>query len=365
MRVPFLDLRKSYLEIEDKIEKKVISSIKSGRYIGGKEVNNFEIKYSKFCNSKYCVSTGNGLDALFLGLKALEIGKGDEVIVPSHTFIASWLAIYRTGAKIVPVDSNIDSFNIDPEKILNKITKKTKAIMPVHMYGQPCEMDKIIKISKKYNLKIIEDAAQAHGASFKGKSIGTIGDITAWSFYPAKNLGAFGDAGAITTNSYKIYKKVKSLCSYGSVKKYENELIGFNSRMDPIQAAVLNLKIEDLRVSNNKRKALAEIYLNELNKGKLILPEINEWSKHAWHLFCVRHKKRNSILRKLKEKNIETIIHYPIPPHLQKAFKKLNFKKNSFPITENISKSVFSLPLNPSLTEDQVYYVVKTLNSSL
>ena len=190
-------------------------------------------------------------------------------------------------------------------------------------------------------------------------------DITAWSFYPAKNLGAFGDAGAITTNSYKIYKKVKSLCSYGSVKKYENELIGFNSRMDPIQAAVLNLKIEDLRVSNNKRKALAEIYLNELNKGKLILPEINEWSKHAWHLFCVRHKKRNSILRKLKEKNIETIIHYPIPPHLQKAFKKLNFKKNSFPITENISKSVFSLPLNPSLTEDQVYYVVKTLNSSL
>ncbi len=365
MKVPFLDLKKSYLEIESKVEEKILSSVKSGRYIGGEEVEQFENKFSKFCRSNYCVSTGNGLDALFLGLKSLEIGKGDEVIVSSHTFIASWLAIFRTGAKIVPIDSEYDSFNIDVEKIENKITKKTKAIMPVHMYGQPCEMRKIKKIAKQNNLKIIEDAAQAHGASYRGNPVGSIGDLTAWSFYPAKNLGAFGDAGAITTNSKRLYRKIKSLSSYGSLKKYENEIPGFNSRMDPLQASVLSLKIKNLKSENLKRKKIAEIYLNELDNSKFILPVSNDSSEHAWHLFCVRHKKRNKILDYLKSKSIESIIHYPIPPHLQKAFEGLNFKKNSFPVTENISKTVFSLPLNPNLTMDQVHYVVKNLNSSL
>ncbi len=365
MKVPFLDLKKSYAELEVRLEKKVLHSLKSGRYIGGQEVEDFENNYSKACNAKYCITTGNGLDALFLGLKSLEIGPGDEVIVPAHTFIASWIAIHRTGAKIVPVDVDNSSFNIDVDLILKKLTKKTKAIMPVHMYGQPCDMEGILKLAKKYNLKVIEDAAQAHGASYKNRPIGGIGDLTAWSFYPAKNLGAFGDGGAITTNSFKIYRKVKSLRSYGSVKKYENEIVGYNSRMDPVQATVLNIKLENLKLSNEKRKSLAEIYLNELDNKKILLPEINNWSQHAWHLFCVRHNKRNSIRKTLKEKKIETIVHYPIPPHLQKAFKNLKFKKNSFPNTENISNNVFSLPLNPSLTKDQVHYVVKSLNSSL
>ena len=360
-KIKFLDLKKINNKYKETLTTDFKRVINSGWYISSKEVKNFENDFSNYCKVKFCIGVGNGLDAIFLILKAYNIGKGDEVIVPSNTYIATWLAITRAGAKVIPVEPDINSYNIDHNKIIKKITSKTKAIIAVHLYGQPADMDSIIKISKKYNIKVIEDAAQAHGATFKKKKVGSLGHAAAFSFYPGKNLGALGDAGAVTTNSKYLADKIRYLRNYGSLKKYYNYYLGYNSRLDEIQASFLRSKLKYLDRDNKKRNFIANIYNHELSSiPEIILPKILSKRTHVWHLYVIRIKNRNSFQKKLKKK-IETLIHYPIVPHLQKAYKKLKFKKNSFPTAEKIQKTILSLPISPVMTKEEALYVSKEI----
>jgi len=364
MKVPFLNLKRNYQVIQKEIDKSIAKVIKSGHYILGNEVESFESDYAKFCDVSYCVGVANGLEALQIALTSLDVGNGDEVIVPSHTFIATWLAVSHVGAIPVPVEPDPNTYNIDPKLIEKKITHKTKAIIMVHLYGQPADIDSILAIAKKNNLYVIEDAAQSQGASYKNKMIGSHGDIVAWSFYPGKNLGAFGDAGALTTKSKKLYEKLKILRNYGSRGKYINSLIGFNSRLDPIQAAVLSIKLKLLKKTNMLRRKIAKKYIDTI-EPLCFIPSIDKLSEHVWHLFVIRHERRDKLRAQLDNYGVSTLIHYPIPPHLQKAYSFLNLKKGSLPITEKICSEVISLPLDPYMSNDEIDYVICKTNQAL
>jgi dTDP-4-amino-4,6-dideoxygalactose transaminase len=364
MKVPFLNLKRNYQVIQKEIDKSIAKVIKSGNYILGNEVESFESEYAKFCKVNYCVGVANGLEALQIALTSLGVGNGDEVIVPSHTFIATWLAVSHVRAIPVPVEPDPKTYNMDPKLIATKITKKTKAIIMVHLYGQPADIDSIMAIAKKNNLYVIEDAAQSHGASYKNKMIGSHGDIVAWSFYPGKNLGAFGDAGALTTKSKKLYEKIKILRNYGSREKYVNSIIGLNSRLDPIQAAILSIKLKLLKKTNLLRRKIAKKYIDTI-EPLCHIPSTDKLSEHVWHLFVIRHERRDKLRAQLDNYGISTLIHYPIPPHLQKAYSFLNLKKGSLPITEKICSEVISLPLDPYMRSDEIDYVISKTNQAL
>jgi len=354
MTIPFLDLKFQYLELKKEIDLAYQRVMESGWYILGKEVSSFENEFANYCGVKHCIGVGNGLEALHLVLKAWNIGPGDEVIVPSNTYVATWLAVSHTGAKPVPVEPIEETYNIDPKKIEDSITDKTKSILPVHLYGQPADMDKINNIAKKFGLKVLEDAAQAHGASYKNKKTGSLGDAAGFSFYPTKNLAAFGDGGAVTTDDDELAEKIRILRNYGSSLKYVNKLIGFNSRLDELMAAILRIKLHYLDNWNQKRKEIAKWYLKKLpyTFPDLILPHVPEWLEPCWHQFVIRSQRRYVFKNKLNENGIPTIVHYPVPPHLQEAYSHLNYKKGSFPISEKISNEVLSLPIGLHLSKE-------------
>lgn len=361
MSVLFLDLKAPYLELQPEIDAAIKHVLDSGWYILGEEVDGFEQEYAAYCEAKHCVGLANGLDAMHLALLALGVGSGDEVIVPSNTFIATWLAVSQCGATPVPVEPVEATFNIDPNLIEAAITPRTKAIIPVHLYGQPADLDPILAIACKHQLKVLEDAAQAHGARYKGKRIGGHGDAVAWSFYPGKNLGALGDGGAITTNDPEIADRIRMLRNYGSRVKYVNEAKGYNSRLDPIQATVLRVKLKHLDEWNARRAKIAASYHAALANTELVLPAVPEWADPAWHLYVIRTKKREALQNHLTESGIGTLIHYPISPHLQQAYASLGYKPGDFPIAEAMAEEILSLPIGPHLTTEQQDKVIAAL----
>lgn len=330
----------------------------SNWYVMGEQLQSFETEYALFSQTKHAVGVSNGLDALTLSLKALEVGPGDEVIVPSNTYIATALAVSHVGATPVFVEPNIVTYNIDSSKIEEAVSSKTKAIMPVHLYGQACEMDKILSVAQKHGLKIVEDNAQAHGAAFNGKITGSWGDVNGVSFYPGKNLGAIGEAGAVTSNSKELADKILKLRNYGSEKKYYNEEKGFNMRLDELQAALLRVKLKYLLNWTEQRQQLASWYFDELKDVEgIVLPKTDHLATHVYHLFVIRTNRRETLQEYLTGKGIGTLIHYPVPPHLQRAYQELGYKKGDFPIAEEIANTALSLPLWPGMTEEEVKYV--------
>lgn len=363
MKVPFVSFEKMHNEIEDRILIKFKEMYKKNQFIMGEEVENFEKEFSQYCGAKYCVGCGNGLDALFIILKSYGIGNGDEVIVPSNTYIATALAVSYTGATPVFVESKIESYNINVELIKEKITNKTKAIMAVHLYGQPADMDKINAIAKEYNLKVIEDAAQAHGALYKGKKVGALGDAAGFSFYPGKNLGALGDGGAIVTNDKELADKARAIANYGSNIKYHHIFKGNNSRLDEIQAGFLRIKLENLDIWNTQRKIIAKLYLDKITNPKIIKPIIEEFAEPVWHLFVIRTEDRDGLEKYLNKNGIGTTKHYPIPIHMQGAYKDLNIKEKSLPIAEKISSEVLSIPMYYGITEEEIAYIAEKINN--
>lgn len=362
-KIPFLDLRAAYLELKPLIDAASLRVLDSGWYIGGTEVETFERQFAAYCQTNFCIGTANGLDALHLALRALNVSHGDEVIVPSNTYIATWLAISYTGATIVPVEPNEFTYNINPELIEAAITPKTKVILVVHLYGQPVDLAPILEVAKRYNLHILEDAAQAHGAKYQNQPIGGHGDIVAWSFYPGKNLGAMGDGGAVTTNDPMLAEKIIMLRNYGSKEKYINQIIGYNSRLDPLQAAILGVKLPFLDQWNQRRQKISDYYYKNLKNTSFLLPKILPWVTPAWHLFVIRHSERNKLRLYLEQQGIGIVIHYPIPPHLQAAYSHLGYISGDFPISENIHNQVLSLPIGPHLTEEQMIRIVQVLQA--
>ena len=362
MKVPFVSFLPMEKELENDIHKAFERVFERSWYIGGKEDEAFEKSFAEYCGADYCVGTGNGLDALMLALKALGIGSGDEVIVPSNTYIATALAVTYVGAKPVFVEPDIRTFNIDPYRIENAITAKTKAIMPVHLYGQPCDMDPIMDIAKRYNLYVIEDCAQAHGAEYKGKKISTFGAVSGFSFYPGKNLGALGDAGAVVTNDKGIADKTRALGNYGSDYKYHHIYKGHNSRLDEMQAAFLSAKVPYLERMNEERRKIAARYLQEIRNPEIILPYVPEYAKPVWHIFAIRCQRRDELEKYLDECGIGTNKHYPIPMHLQECYQDLGYKKGDFPIAEEISATELSLPMYYGMTEEEIQYVIDKAN---
>lgn len=349
--IPFLDLGAAYRELQTPIDEAVARVLASGYYIGGPEVDAFEDEYSTYCGASHAVGVANGLDALHLALRAMDVGAGDEVILPSNTYIATWLAVSHCGATPVPVEPDERTYNIDPTRIEAAITPRTKAILPVHLYGQPADLDPILAIARKHGLRVLEDAAQAHGARYKGQRIGAHGDVVAWSFYPGKNLGAMGDGGAVTTNDAQIAERIRVLRNYGSRVKYVNDVRGFNSRLDPIQAAALRVKLKVLDTWNERRAAIASHYQTGLANTALTLPYVPEWAEPAWHLYVVQHPQRDILQKKLGEAGVGTLIHYPIPPHLQRAYEASGLVQGQFPIAEGHAKQCLSLPIGPHLNE--------------
>jgi len=359
MNIPFLDLSEAYRELQGEIEDVVLKSLRSGWYIGGNDVEKFEGEFAEYTGTKHCVSVANGLDAIHLALRAMNIGKGDEVIVPSNTFVATWLAVSQCGAIPVPVEPDERTYNIDPLKIESVITERTKAIIPVHLYGQPADLDLVLMIARKYGLLVLEDAAQAHGAKYKNTRIGGHGDIVAWSFYPGKNLGALGDGGAITTNNSEFAERVRTLRNYGSKVKYVHEMKGYNSRLDPVQAAVLRVKLRHLEQWNMRRSAVAQVYNRELNDTLLQLPWVSDFSEPVWHLYVVRHPNRDCFQERLGKAGVNTLIHYPIPPHRQKAYADYNHK--SLPVAEKLSDEIISLPIGPHLRVNDLMVKIEAI----
>jgi dTDP-4-amino-4,6-dideoxygalactose transaminase len=362
LKVPFLNFAPANSAIKNEMSDAFNQVYDSSWFVLGKEVEKFELAYSAFNQVKHCVGVSNGLDALHLALKCLGIGEGDEVIVPSHTYIATALAVSYVGATPVFVEPDIHTYNIDPKLIEGKITPKTKAIMPVHLYGQACEMSAIMEVANRYQLSVVEDNAQAQGASYLGKLTGTWGKVNGTSFYPGKNLGALGDAGAVTTDDDQIAKQIKTLRNYGSEKKYFNEVIGFNMRLDELQAAFLSVKLKYLNDWTNQRRIIASWYNQSLaGVGDLILPVVANGADHVYHLYVVRTNKRDALQEHLHANGIGTLIHYPIPPHLQDAYASLGWKKGDFPIAEEIAATCLSLPLWPGMVENDVHEVVKSI----
>jgi len=364
MKIPFLDLGAAYRELQSEIDAAVAHSLASGHYIGGPEVEAFEEDFSTYCGTTYAVGVANGLDALHLALRAMDVGPSDEVIVPSNTYIATWLAVSQCGATPVPVEPDARTYNIDPARIEAAITHRTKVILPVHLYGQPADMDPILAIARKHGLRVLEDGAQAHGARYKGKRLGAHGDVVAWSFYPGKNLGAMGDGGAVTTNDAQLADRIRVLRNYGSRVKYVNEVLGYNSRLDPLQAAILRVKLAYLDEWNARRSAIAFRYQHGLAGCGLTLPHVPDWSEPAWHLYVVLNHQRDALQKKLTEVGIGTLIHYPIPPHLQAAYADLGLNNGAFPIAERIHCEVLSLPISPNITIEQVNQVVIACRSA-
>ena len=358
MAVPFSDLKAIYQDLRPEIDQAVKRTLESGRYILGDEVAAFEHEYATYCESRYCVGVANGLDALHLALLALGVGLGDEVIVPANTYIATWLAVSQCGATPVPVEPDIATYNIAPEQIEKAISSRTRVIIPVHLYGQPADLDPIIALARRYNLKVLEDGAQAHGARYKNRRIGAHGDIVAWSFYPGKNLGAFGDGGAITTDDEQLADRVRLLGNYGSRSKYINDVVGYNSRLDEVQAAVLRVKLRHLDRYNSARSQVAKTYLDGLVATDLILPTVADSSETVWHLFVVRTADRDEFQRDLDRVGVQTLIHYPIPPHLQSAYTEMGLPRGSFPVSEKIHAEVLSMPLYPTMTPIETAEVV-------
>ncbi len=363
MEVPFVSFIPMEKELNNEIRAAFDRVFSRSWYIQGVEDKAFEEAFAKYCGTKYCVGVGNGLDALMLILKALGIEKGDEVIVPSNTYIATALAVTYVGAKPVFVEPRLDTFNIDTDLIEASITKKTKAIMPVHLYGQACDMDSLMTVAKKYNLKVIEDCAQAHGAIYKGKKVGTFGDAAGFSFYPGKNLGALGDAGAVVTNNEKLAEKVRALGNYGSDYKYHHIYQGNNSRLDELQAGFLAAKLPYLEKMNIERRRIANRYLSEINNPKVILPKVEHGTKPVWHIFGIRCSARNALEKYLNDNGISTNKHYPIPIHMQECYKDLGFKKGDYPVAEEISQTELSIPMYYGMTDEEIGYVIDTINS--
>jgi dTDP-4-amino-4,6-dideoxygalactose transaminase len=357
--IPFLDVKATYNELQSEIEAAIFRVLNSGQYVSGPEVEAFEIEWANYCEASFAVGVANGLDALRLALCAMNVGPGDEVIVPAHTFIATWLAVSQVGARPVPVEPADGTYSIDPFGIEKVITQKTKVILPVHLYGEPVDIDPILDIAKRYNLRVLEDAAQAHGARYKGRRIGSHGDAVAWSFYPGKNLGAFGDGGAVTTNDQTLAERIRLLGNYGSRVKYVYDERGVNSRLDPIQAVILREKLKHLDKWNERRVRISEIYIDELRNSLLTTPTAPTWSNPVWHLFVVQAKERDKLAQVLEVAGIGSLVHYPIPPHLQHAYKDLHFKSSSFKRTELLAKEVISLPIGPHMSSDQVEHVCK------
>ena len=359
MKVVFAEFTRMHNEIRKELDEDIKSTLDSSYFIGGSKCKKFEEDFAKYIGTKYCVGVGNGLDGLRLALLGLGIGEGDEVIVPSHTFIATTLAITDVGAKIVFVEPN-EYFLIDPDKIEKAITKKTKAIMVVHLYGQCCDMDPIMKIARKYKLKVIEDAAQAHGATYKGKKAGSFGDVAEFSFYPGKNLGAMGDGGCITTNNKKVADKIRALGNYGSLVKYKHIYKGINSRLDEIQSGILDIKLKHLDKWNKFRRKVADKYLKGINNEKVILPKVAPDNEHVWHIFPILVKNREEFMTYMKEHDVGCLIHYPTAIHKQLAYKELN--KLSYPLAEKYAKEEVSLPMFYGMTDEEVQYVIDVIN---
>ncbi len=364
MNVPFLDLCAPHEAIKEDLRLAFERVMASGRYILGNEVKGFEQEFADYCEAAHCIGVGNGLEALHLILRAYDIGEGDEVIVPSNTYIATWLAVSYAAATPVPVEPDEQTYNIDPKLIEASITPRTKAIIAVHLYGQAADMDTINAIARKFGLKVIEDAAQAHGARYKGKRVGALGDAAGFSFYPGKNLGAIGDGGAVTTNDPKLADRLNMLRNYGSREKYHNKIKGVNSRLDELQAAFLRVKLAKLDKWNALRKSVAAEYSDNLPASNVVVPHVPEWADPVWHLFVIRHEGRDQLQKLLGDEGIGTMIHYPIPPHLQGAYADLGYSEGDFPIAERIHREVLSLPMGPHLTNDHLHAVIAAIKGS-
>ncbi len=362
MKVPFVSFRPMEEELHDGLEDAFRRVLDESWYIGGKENKLFEEEFADYCQVRYCVGCGNGLDALFLILKAYGIGTGDEVIVPSNTFIATVLAVTRTGAKPILVEPDMKIYNLNPDKIEEKITPHTKAIIAVHLYGQPADMERICQIAKKYDLRVVEDAAQAHGALFQGKRVGGFGDAAGFSFYPGKNLGALGDAGCITTNDQDLADKVRKLSNYGSDNKYHHIYQGYNSRLDELQAALLRVKLPLLDKMNENRRMTAGRYLAEIRNDLIVLPEVDGRTCPVWHIFAIRTRQRERLAEYLRSRGIHTNIHYPVAIHRQEAYADLNMEEGTLPICEEISQTELSIPLYYGMRKEEIDFVIQALN---
>ena len=361
MKVSSNVLDRQYLKYKDEYEKKLIEVMRKGWYVLGPEVESFEKEFADYCGSKYCVGLASGLDALILAVRVLGIGKGDEVLVQGNTYIATVMGITINEATPVFVEPD-EYHNIDADKIEEKITKKTKAIMVTHLYGQAANMEKIMKIAKKHKLFVIEDCAQAHGAKFNKKMVGTFGDIGCYSFYPSKNLGAFGDAGAIITNNEKYAAEMKALRNYGSEKRYHNKYVGMNSRLDEVQAALLRIKLTHLDELNKERCKIADTYNKKIKNKYIETPKVRDKATTVNHLYVIKAQHREKLMEYLKEHEIGTIVHYPIPPHLQECYKYLGHKEGEFPITEKLAQEVLTLPLYNGMTKEEQDYVIDIIN---
>lgn len=361
MKILFNKLERQYRKYQSEYEEKVLEVLRSGWYVLGKEVENFEKEYAKELNVDNVIGVDNGLNAIVLAFRALGIKDGDEVIVQANTYIASIMGITMNGATPIFIEPD-EYYNIDSDKIEEKITSKTKAILVVHLYGQATNMKKIIELCKKYNLKLVEDCAQAHGAMFAGKQVGTFG-VGCFSFYPSKNLGCFGDGGAVAVEDTELAKEFKILRNYGSEKRYYNKVVGYNSRLDELQAGLLRVKLSHLKELTEEREKLAKKYLNEIKNPLINLPKVKENCTHVWHLFVVRTENRDKFQKYLEENGIGSVIHYPIPPHLSEAYKYLGYKKGDFPIAEKYANTILSLPLYNGMTDEEIDYVIEKINS--
>lgn len=371
--LPFVDFASPYQELKDELDDAYFRFMQSAWYVLGKEVEGFEQEYAAYCGSKHCIGVGNCLDAMHLVLRAWGIGVGDEVIVPSNTYIATWLAISHAGATPVPVEPDPRTFNLDPDRIAAALTPRTRAIMPVHLYGQPADMDPIMTLAAKHGLKVLEDAAQAQGARYKERRVGSLGHAAGHSFYPTKNLGAFGDAGAVTTDDAELAEKVRMLRNYGSKRRYYNEVKGINSRLDELQAAFLRVKLRHLDEWNRRRTKIADLYFSQLStlNTQPVLPFVPPWANPVWHLFVIRHPQRDLLREHMTKECVDTLIHYPIPPHLSGAYAEIGMvprsrtpnPKCSLPVSEIIASSVLSLPIGPHMSESQVNAVTSAVLS--
>jgi dTDP-3-amino-3,4,6-trideoxy-alpha-D-glucose transaminase len=361
VRVPFLDVRASYEELREELDAACSRVLSSGQYILGPEVQEFEARFAAYCGADFCIGVGNGLDALVLILRAMRIGAGDEVIVPAHTFIATWLAVSLAGAHPVPADVSSGTWNIDPAEIERRLTSRTKAIIAVHLYGMPADMDAIHELARKHGLRVIEDACQAHGALYRGRKAGSLAEAAAFSFYPGKNLGAAGDAGAVVTDSASLAREVEVLRNYGSSRKYVHEQQGVNSRMDPLQAALLGVKLARLEEWNSRRREAAARYLEglrDLEGASFALPAVTQDVQSSWHLFPVKCRNRDLLQGRLAQRGVETLIHYPTPPHLSPAYRALGHGPGSFPVTEGLCEQLLSLPIGPHLSRTSQQAVI-------
>lgn len=362
-KLPFLDLGAIQQSYAPALREAFERVLRSGWYILGQEVEQFEREYAAYCGARECVGVANGLDALTLALRALGIGAGDEVIVPSNTYIATWLAVSQAGATPVPVEPIEATANLDPARIVAALTSRTRALMPVHLYGQPADLAPILALAREHGLKVVEDAAQAHGARYQGRRIGAHGDAVAWSFYPGKNLGALGDGGAVTTDDPVLADRIRVLRNYGSRRKYHNEVLGVNSRLDELQAALLRAKLPRLDEDNARRAAIAARYLQRLQAGLVRPIQVAPECDSVWHLFVIRHPRRDALAQALAQCGIGTVIHYPVPPHLQPAYAALGLAAGSFPIAEALHREVLSLPMGPTMRLEDVDRVVDAIDA--